>query len=237
MSEMFPLIVERAVTRRRGKVLVGPVDLRLEAGGVTVVIGPNGAGKTSLLRMLHGIARLNAGSVRWACGDAEARERQAFVFQTPVMLRRSVRENLTYPLRINRVGRKTAEAQAEAMAAKVGLSEALGRSALALSGGERQKLALGRALIRQPEVLFLDEPCAALDGRATREVEAILQAAVKDGTRLIMSTHNMGQARRLARDVVFLLGGRIHERATAERFFENPETAQARAFLRGDIVE
>lgn len=237
MSEMFPLIVEGAVTRRRGKVLVGPVDMRLEAEGVTVVIGPNGAGKTSLLRMLHGIARLNKGVVRWACDEAEARERQAFVFQTPVVLRRSVRENLTYPLRINGVGRKAADAQAEAMAEKIGLIEAYTRSALALSGGERQKLALGRALIRQPDVLFLDEPCAALDGRATREVEAILQRAAQDGTRLIMSTHNMGQARRLASEVVFLLGGRIHERGPAETFFETPETAQARAFLRGDIVE
>lgn len=237
MSKMFPLIVEGAVTRRRGKVLVGPVDLRLEARGVTVVIGPNGAGKTSLLRMLHGIARLNEGRVQWACDEAEARERQAFVFQTPVMLRRSVRENLTYPLRISGVGRKAAEITAEGMADKIGLSEALGRSALALSGGERQKLALGRALIRQPEVLFLDEPCAALDGRAMREVEAILLAAAEGGTRLIMSTHNMGQARRLASEVVFLLGGRIHERGTAETFFDNPETTQARAFLRGDIVE
>lgn len=237
MSEMFPLIVEGAVTRRRGKVLVGPVDLRLEAEGVTVVIGPNGAGKTSLLRLLHGIARLNEGTVRWACEDAEARERQAFVFQTPVMLRRSVRENLTYPLRITGVGRRAAEKRAEAMAEKVGLTEALGRSALALSGGERQKLALGRALIREPEVLFLDEPCAALDGRATREVEAILKAAVADGTRLVMSTHNMGQARRLASEVVFLLGGRIHERGPVETFFDKPETAQAAAFLRGDIVE
>ncbi|WP_127114503.1 ATP-binding cassette domain-containing protein [Shimia sediminis] len=234
---MFPLIVEGAVTRRRGKVLVGPVDLRLEARGVTVVIGPNGAGKTSLLRMLHGIARLNEGRVQWACDEAEARERQAFVFQTPVMLRRSVRENLTYPLRISGVGRKAAEVAAEGMADKIGLSGALGRSALALSGGERQKLALGRALIREPEVLFLDEPCAALDGRAMREVEAILLAAAEGGTRLIMSTHNMGQARRLASEVVFLLGGRIHERGAAETFFDNPETPQARAFLRGDIVE
>ncbi len=237
MSRMFPLIVEGAVTRRRGKVLVGPVDLRLEARGVTVVIGPNGAGKTSLLRMLHGIARLNEGRVQWACDEAEARERQAFVFQTPVMLRRSVRENLTYPLRISGVGRKAAEVAAEGMADKIGLSGALGRSALALSGGERQKLALGRALIREPEVLFLDEPCAALDGRAMREVEAILLAAAEGGTRLIMSTHNMGQARRLASEVVFLLGGRIHERGAAETFFDNPETPQARAFLRGDIVE
>ncbi|SFM35393.1 tungstate transport system ATP-binding protein [Shimia aestuarii] len=237
MSDMFPLIVEGALTRRRGKVLVGPVDLRLEAGGVTIVIGPNGAGKTSLLRMLHGIARLNAGRIEWACGQERAREKQAFVFQTPVMLRRSVRDNLAYPLRLGGVTRREARAQADAMAEKVGLGDALGRPATVLSGGERQKLALGRALIRSPQVLFLDEPCASLDGRAMREVEEILKTAVQDGVRLIMSTHNMGQARRLASEVLFLLGGKIHERGSTVEFFDAPKTAQARAFLNGDIVE
>lgn len=237
MSGMFPLIVEGALTRRRGKVLVGPVDLRLEDRGITVVVGPNGAGKTSLLRMLHGIARLNAGRIAWACGDEAARERQAFVFQTPVMLRRSVKDNLAYPLRLTGVARGEARVQAEAMAEQIGLSYALNRPATVLSGGERQKLALGRALIRSPEVLFLDEPCASLDGRATREVEDILTKAAREGTRLIMSTHDMGQARRLASEVLFLLGGKIHEQGPAPKFFETPATAQARAFLNGDIVE
>ena len=237
MSGMLPLTVEGAVTRRRGKVLVGPIDLRLGESGITIVIGPNGAGKTSLLRMLHGIARLHEGRIEWACGEEKARERQAFVFQTPVMLRRSVQDNLAYPLRLTGVKRAQARDRAAEMAEKVGLSYALKRPATVLSGGERQKLALGRALMREPEVLFLDEPCASLDGRAMREVEAILKAAAKAGTRLIMSTHDMGQARRLASDVVFLCGGRIQERGLAPDFFEAPQTAQARAFLNGDIVE
>lgn len=237
MSRMLPLVVEGAVTRRRGKVLVGPVDLRLGETGITIVIGPNGAGKTSLLRMLHGIARLHEGRIDWACSEQEARERQAFVFQTPVMLRRSVQDNLAYPLRLMGMQRAEARARAARMAEKVGLSYALKRPATVLSGGERQKLALGRALIRAPEVLFLDEPCASLDGRAMREVEAILQTAASEGTRLIMSTHNMGQARRLASEVVFLLGGKIHEQGVAPDFFVAPKTAQASAFLNGDIVE
>ena len=237
MTVMFPLVVEGAMTRRGGKVLVGPVDLRLEAGGTTVVIGPNGAGKTSLLRLLHGIARISAGRVTWACDNVEARRRQGFVFQTPVMLRRSVRDNLAYPLRLTGVGRSDARAKAEVWADKVGLGDALMRPATALSGGERQKLALGRALIRAPDVLFLDEPCASLDGRAMRDVEAILLSAAAAGTRLVMSTHDMGQARRLASEVVFLLGGKIHDSGPAATFFDNPNTAQTRAFLRGDIVE
>lgn len=234
---LMPLTVKQAVSRRRGQVLVGPVDLTLPPEGVTIVIGPNGSGKTSLLRMLHGIARLNAGTIDWACPLEEAREKQAFVFQTPVMMRRSVRDNLAYPLLLGGTPKQEARNKAEHWAEKVGLGNFLTRQATVLSGGERQKLAIARALIRDPEVLFLDEPCAALDGRAMREVEEILQTAAKGGTRLVMSTHNMGQARRLATEVVFMLNGKIHEFAPAATFFETPSTPQAHAFLRGDIVE
>ncbi len=237
MSAILPLTVEGALTRRRGKVLVGPINLTLGPVGVTIVIGPNGAGKTSLLRMLHGIARLGAGRVTWNCPDQEARKHQAFVFQTPAMLRRSVRDNLAYPLLLHGVGRSEARARAADWAERVGLAYAYKRPATVLSGGERQKLAIGRALIREPEILFLDEPCASLDGRATREIEDILRTAAAMGTRLVMSTHDMGQARRLADEVLFLVGGKIVEHGVAPRFFDAPETARASAFLRGDIVE
>ena len=237
MSDLFPLTVSEAQVRRRGKVLVGPIDLTVEAGGVTIVIGPNGSGKTSLLKMLHGILRLNRGGIEWACGTDEAQRRQAFVFQTPVMLRRTVLENLIYPLRLLNVPKGDARTQAEDWAKRIGLAEAGDRQATVLSGGERQKLAMARALIRKPDLLFLDEPCASLDGRAMREIEAILQDAVAGGTRIIMSTHDMGQARRLADEVLFILHGKAHEFGPAEAFFEAPATPQARAFLNGDIVE
>lgn len=234
---LFPLTVTGAITRRRGKVLVGPVDLKIDDEGTTIVVGPNGSGKTSLLRMLHGAARLNGGTIAWACPTEIAHREQAFVFQRPVMLRRSVLDNLAYPLQLAGVSRRNARAKAEIWANRVGLEDALTRSALVLSGGEQQKLALARALIREPKVLFLDEPCASLDGRATREIEDILAAAKAGGTKLIMSTHDMGQARRLADDVLFLLGGKVHEATDAKSFFEAPTTMQAQAFLRGDIVE
>ena len=237
MSRLLPLTVDGAVGRRRSRTIVGPVDLRIEGAGITVVIGPNGAGKTSLLSLLHGTERLAAGRIDWACPLEDARHAQAFVFQRPVMLRRTVAENIAYPLQIRGVARKEAQARAADWARRVGLGEVLNRYAPVLSGGEQQKLALARALIIEPDVLFLDEPCASLDGRAMREIEEILLAARDRGTRLVMSTHNMGQARRLADEVLFLLQGRIHESGPASTFFTAPDTPQARAFLKGDIVE
>lgn len=237
MSDLFPLVVKAAQTARRGKVLVGPVDLTLDGAGATVVIGPNGSGKTSLLRLLHGTARLTGGTIRWACDTDAARHHQAFVFQRPVMLRRSVLDNIAYPLLVRGVARAAARDTAANWAGRVGLSHALDRPAPVLSGGEQQKLALARAMITNPRVLFLDEPSAALDGRAMREIEEILQEARARGTRLILATHDFGQARRLADEVIFLLHGRVAEQTPAPAFFDAPTTPQARAFLRGDIVE
>lgn len=237
MSALLPLRVTGAETAHRGKRLVGPVSLTLDGDGATVIIGPNGSGKTTLLRLLHGAARLSRGVIAWNCPVTEAREHQAFVFQRPVVLRRSVLENILYPLRVRGLPRAGAESKARDWAERVGLTPLLDRPAPVLSGGEKQKLALARALVTDPKVLFLDEPCAALDGRAMREVEAILQDAKVSGTRLIMSTHDMGQARRLADEMIFMQGGCITETTPAATFFDTPATAPARAFLNGDIVE
>ena len=237
VSDLFPLTVRGATTRRRGRTLVGPVDLALDGAGTCVVLGPNGSGKTSLLRLLHGIARLSDGTIDWACGMAAARNAQGFVFQRPVMLRRSVLDNLAYPLRARGVAAGAARARAADWAGRVGLGALLERPAPVLSGGEQQKLAIARALVTEPALVFLDEPTAALDGRATREIEGILADAAATGTRLILSTHDMGQARRLASRIVFLLGGRVHETGPAASFFAAPASPEGRAFLNGDIVE
>lgn len=237
MTEPILLSARNAMVKARGKTLIGPIDLELGPGGVTVVIGPNGAGKTTLLKTLYGIQRPSAGEVTWPGGEEDIRKRQAFVFQSPVMLRRSVRDNIAYPLRLDGINRKTARDRAEDWGHRVGLGRVLTAPARQLSGGERQKLAVARALINGPRVLFLDEPCAFLDGRATREIEEILKSAVNDGTRLIMSTHDLGQAKRMATEIAFVLGGQICEFRPATDFFAAPDTGAATAFLRGDIVE
>lgn len=234
---ILPLTLTQATAHMRGKKLVGPVDLTLSPEGFTIVIGPNGAGKTTLLRLMHGLQRCTGGSVNWAVPAPVARTKQAFMFQSPIMMRRKVVDSLAYPLRLRGVSKADARAKATDYARRFGLGTLLESWAPLLSGGEKQKLSLARALIIEPQILFLDEPCASLDGRATREIETMLLAEQARGTRLVMSTHNMGQARRLAHDVIFMHKGKVHEQSGAERFFSAPATPEALAFTNGDIVE
>lgn len=233
---ILPLTLDEVLVRRRGRRLIGPVSMRLAPAGVTIILGPNGSGKTTLLKVMHGVARISAGSVRWAVPDEEAQHNQAYVFQTPIMLRRSVRDNLRYPLDLHGVARDIRDARVAEWARKIGLEDRLSIQATRLSGGEKQRLAVGRALIRRPEVLFLDEPCANLDGASTRDIEALLREAHAAGTRIVMTTHNIGQARRLATDALFMLHGRVHESGAAVSFFDAPKTPELQAFFRGDII-
>lgn len=233
MTQMFPLKLDQVFVRRKGKSVIGPTDLVLQPQGPTIIIGPNGSGKTTLLRVMHGIERVTSGTVTWQHDDPS---QHAFVFQSPILLRRSVHENLAYPLRLINMPKARIAQAVDHWLDRIGLQDVRNSPALRLSGGERQKLAIGRALIRNPQVLFLDEPCANLDGRATRDIEALLQEAAAAGTRLVMATHDMGQARRLAQDLVFMLDGKVHECGDATTAFGQPKTKELAAFLRGDIV-
>lgn len=225
------------VVRRNEKLVLGPLNLDLETGGITIVLGPNGAGKTTFLKVLHGVERISDGEMHWSISNVQAREEQAYVFQSPIVLRRSVGQNLAYPLKLIGTVKSEISMRVSLWARKIGLEDALDFPATGLSGGEKQKLAIGRALIRMPKVLFLDEPCANLDGRSTREIEELLHEATRAGTCIIMTTHDLGQAKRLADSVLFLLGGRLHEQSPAPAFFDIPSTSEAQSFLNGDIIE
>ncbi len=235
IASLLPLTLDGVSFDAGGRRILDRIDATLERGPRTVVLGPNGAGKSVLLRLCHGLLAPSAGEVRWSSPDrARAPRRQAMVFQRPVLLRRSVFANLTFALKIAGVDADRRELRTWAALARVGLSAFAHRPARVLSGGEQQRLALARAWMLEPEVLFLDEPTANLDPGATREIEAVVQSIHESGTKVVFVTHNLGQARRLGDEVLFLDRGRLVERSSVERFFDHPATAEAAAFLQGE---
>jgi tungstate transport system ATP-binding protein len=208
--------------------IIQPLSLDIERGPSTIILGANGAGKSVLMRLMHGLLQPTTGAVRW-----RAPGRHAMVFQRPVMLRRSALANVLYALEV--AGVRDAHSQAIDALKEVGLLQVANRPARVLSGGEQQRLALARAWALHPEVLFLDEPTANLDPGATREIEAVIRAFDAAGTKIVMSTHNLGQARRLGDEVLYLHHGRVVERAPIETFFMVPATAEAAAFIKGEL--
>jgi tungstate transport system ATP-binding protein len=236
-AAILPLVVEKVSYAVGGKRLIDDLSFVVEPGTSTIVLGPNGAGKSLLLRLCHGLIRPSSGQIIWAGADASTAPRQqAMVFQRPVLLRRSVAANLRYALRIHGVPRGERRTRVAEALALAGLTRLAGHPARALSAGEQQRLAVARAWALQPQVLFLDEPTANLDPAATQAIEALLQRIHRAGTTLIMATHDLGQARRLADDVLFLHRGRLVERAPAARFFTNPQSPEAAAFLAGTLL-
>jgi tungstate transport system ATP-binding protein len=233
MSAILPLRLQGVSFAAGGRMIIPPLDLTLEAGASTIILGANGAGKSVLMRLMHGLLAPSTGRVVWSTDGP--RRRQAMVFQRPVMLRRSALANVVYALDAAGVPVGQQARLAREALQEVGLSHVAGRAARVLSGGEQQRLALARAWALHPEVLFLDEPTANLDPGATREIEAIIKAFDVAGTKIVMSTHNLGQARRLGDEVIFLHQGRVAERAPIDRFFPQPDSPEAAAFVKGEL--
>ena len=238
-AQVMPIAGDALVVRRDGRTLLDRAALTVAHGaGVTVIIGPNGAGKSLLIRTLAGLVLPDLGRVTWAGSlpDRRRARRTGFVLQRPVMLRRTALDNLVYVLKLNGHGDAAARAIAMQHLADHGLAHVAGTNAQRLSGGEQQRLALLRALVLEPEVLFLDEPAANLDPASTLAIERQLNAAVEQGLRVVLVTQDLAQARRLADEIVFLHKGKVLEQGEAHEFFRAPATAQARAFLAGELV-
>jgi tungstate transport system ATP-binding protein len=212
------------------------ITLKLGAGPPTVLIGPNGAGKTTLLRAAMGLIPAASGLITWGGREHSPPTRRAIMFQRPTMLRRSAAGNVRYALAAANVPRDKRDARAAALLADVGLSGLERRPARKLSGGEQQRLALARALARDPALLFLDEPTASLDPAATKAIEDIIRTITARGVKVVMSTHDLGQAKRVGGDVVLLHRGRLIETAPVEQFFTQPRTQEARKFIAGDLL-
>jgi tungstate transport system ATP-binding protein len=214
------------------------VSFDVRPGEIVGLMGPNGAGKSLLIRVLMGLVVPDAGQVLW--GDAppdRARiAKTGFVFQRPVLLRRSALANLVYALKAAGIARGEREARAWAALRHAGLERLAHAPARVLSGGEQQRLAIARSLASGPEVLMLDEPTAHLDPPSTAAIENLIRDARDEGTRIVLITHDVGQARRVADEIAFLHHGRMLERAPAGAFFRAPASPEAEAFLRGELV-
>lgn len=232
----LPIRLEQASVLVRGLPIVDGVSLEWRAGPPTALIGPNGSGKTTLLRLAMGLTEASSGRVTWGGREQAPPTRRGFLFQRPVMLRRSAAANLRYALAAAGFPSGERASRADALLAQVGLTPIAERPARRLSGGEQQRLAVARALAKEPEVLFLDEPTASLDPAATKAMEDLIVAIAARGIKIVMSTHNLPQARRLAGDIVLLNRGRVVESGPTQDFFAAPRTDEARRFLAGELL-
>ena len=231
---IFPLVLrDVGFTVGERRILCG-LNLTLEASRRTVILGPNGAGKSLTLRLMHGLLKPTDGEITWAGKPAQPAA-QAMVFQRPVLLRRSALANVDYALDLAGVPRVSRGERALAALERVGLAHIASRPARVLSGGEQQRLALARAWALAPRILFLDEPTSSLDPAASRDVERIVADIAAGGTKIVMITHHLGQARRLADDIVFMHDGRITEHTPADVFFRQAQSREADDFLKGEL--
>lgn len=232
----LPLMLVDAVVLGRDVTILDRLTITFSAGPPTLLIGPNGSGKTTLLRAAMGLIPLARGRITWGGRDPAPPDKRAIMFQRPTMLRRSAAGNVRYALAAANVPRAKRQGLAAELLAMVGLDGLGDRPARRLSGGEQQRLALARALARNPDLLFLDEPTASLDPAATKAIEDIIHSVAARGVKVVMSTHDLGQARRIGGDVVLLHRGRLIEHAPAQEFFATPKTAEAAKFIAGELL-
>ncbi|HKD29248.1 MAG TPA: ATP-binding cassette domain-containing protein [Xanthobacteraceae bacterium] len=232
----LPIIFDEVSIVAGEMTILDRISLVFEPGAPTVLIGPNGSGKTTLLRAAMGLVPISRGRITWAGGGASPPTRRAILLQRPVMLRRTAAGNIRYALGAAGVPRSKHDQRVTELLSLVGLKELPGRPARRLSGGEQQRLALARALARDPAVLFLDEPTASLDPYATKAIEDVVRAVAACGVKVVMSTHDLGQAKRVGGTIVLLHRGRLVETGPTAEFLANPRTHEARQFIAGELL-
>jgi tungstate transport system ATP-binding protein len=242
-ANFLPVVLHDVSVVANHKPILRDIHLEITGGTRTVILGDNGAGKSTLLRVLHGLVEPSSGTAANVTGqslsDVQLRAHDAMLFQRPVMLRTSAFNNVLYAAQHASPAKRSGEAEQRAVLEAlraVGLEEIANRPARVLSGGEQQRIAFARALVRQPEVLYLDEPTASLDPRSARQIEDCIQRASSSGVTIVMTTHNLALAKRIAENIVFLHEGRITETTTAVQFFSQPHSTEGRIFLEGEAI-
>lgn len=217
---------------RARKGLLRGVSLGLSRHGISAILGPNGAGKSLTLRLIAALLEPDKGTIRIA-NDLQD---PSLVFQKPVLLRRSVRRNLVHALKLARTPKSEIQGRLAELMVLSSLTPYAESPARALSGGEQQRLQMARALAPDPKCLLLDEPTASLDPASTSVIETLIRQIANRGVKVILVTHDRGQAQRLANDVAFMVRGRIAEHSNAAEFFEHPKSEEAVAYLNGKLV-
>ena len=232
MNSILPLKIIKLNYKVGGKIILKNITTEIYPGPPKIILGPNGAGKTILMKLCHGLIQPTSGSIRWSASHTKTfTSTHTMVFQRPIMLRRSVIDNLFFVLKSKGIKKKIQYELVENALDLVKMSGLSKFPARSLSQGEQQKLALARAWLLNPEVLFLDEPTANLDPKATEIVENMVRKISNHGTQVLMTTHNIAQAKRIGNEILFLYEGELKEKTDSSSFFSSPRTKEACAFI------
>jgi len=235
--DILPMSVEGLTFSAGGKDILYQINFRLNADGKTFIVGPNGAGKSVLLKVCHGLLTPQSGKVVWSsCAENSPDYKQGMLFQRPMLLRRSTRANIEYALAVRGISGAKRRRRVDAVLEQTGLASLADQNARVLSLGEQQRLALARVWALEPRILFLDEPTAHLDPSSTRMVEDVISGIFESGTKIVMTSHDMGQVKRLADEVLFLYRGQLLEKTSVEKFFSKPKSTEGQLFVTGDLL-
>ena len=233
----LPLRLQNVSYQVASKTLIDNLSAEIQSSGVTIILGHNGAGKSLLLKLMHGVLQPSSGSLHWQNTQPDSQQYwRTLVLQNPSFFERSVRFHLEFVLKISQTEKSQQQARIEHALDICGLSELHKRKVSSLSGGEIQRLSLARAWVLQPEVLLLDEPTVALDPPAAYQFETLVKQFRDSGSKIIMTTHDIPQAQRLADEVIFIYQGKLEEQANARTFFQAPTSTIAQHYLKGQLV-
>ncbi|MGE4609970.1 MAG: ATP-binding cassette domain-containing protein [Paracoccaceae bacterium] len=237
MTDVFKsLTVQQVEVRRDGECLLGPLDFTLESQGITAILGHNGAGKSLLLHLIHGQFAESKGKVLWNGKPARSTRRtRSLMFQTIPLMRRSVAANVEFPLIAQGIPHTERAIRVNEALKIARLSRNPAIPAASLSGGEKQRMSLARALVTRPQVVLLDEPSASLDPASTKELESSLREVANSGVKVLIATHDLMQARRLADDVLVFAEGDLLVQQGAVTFFASTHDGPVGDFLEGRL--
>lgn len=233
---LMPIIVQKLNYEKGKRKLLTNISCEIKSKGMTIILGPNGAGKTLFLKCLHGLIENSYSDITFAKMylNKSIRKQQSMVFQAPILLRRNVLKNITFAAKQrNKILNKEKILK---VLKRVDLLHLINQNALFLSGGEKQRLSLARAIITSPKVLFLDEATSNLDPYSVQIIEKIIKEVSKQGTKVIAVTHDLLQAKRLSDDIIFMNKGNMCEHTDAKIFFSKPKSREGKLFIAGKLV-